>query len=46
MVMDDEQVHPSYDVGIWVNTPFFTQAMESLFDLAWKELKVAKEIKN
>jgi len=40
MVLDDEQVHPSYDVGIWVNTPFFTQAMESLFDLAWKELKV------
>ena len=22
MVMDDNEVHPTYDVGIWVNTPF------------------------
>ena len=23
MVLDDNEVHPTYDVGIWVNTPFF-----------------------
>ncbi|MEK6856378.1 MAG: helix-turn-helix domain-containing protein, partial [Nanoarchaeota archaeon] len=23
MVMDDENVHPSYDVGVWVKTPYF-----------------------
>jgi sugar-specific transcriptional regulator TrmB len=39
MVLDDSQIHPSYDVGIWVNTPYFTQALESLFELAWKEMK-------
>ncbi|MBD3164915.1 hypothetical protein GF323_06985 [Candidatus Woesearchaeota archaeon] len=39
MVMHDEDVHPTYDVGIWVNTPFFAAAMETLFDLAWKEMK-------
>jgi HTH-type transcriptional regulator, sugar sensing transcriptional regulator len=39
MVMNDADVHPTYDVGIWVNTPFFASAMESLFDLAWKEMK-------
>ena len=39
MVMNDQDVHPTYDVGIWVNTPFFASAMESLFDLAWKEMK-------
>ncbi|MFT4297774.1 MAG: TrmB family transcriptional regulator [Candidatus Woesearchaeota archaeon] len=39
MVMDDEEVHPTYDIGIWVNTPFFAKAMETLFDTAWKSLK-------
>ncbi len=48
MVLDDTDVHPSYDVGIWVNTPFFATALEELFELAWKEmvkpakLKIAK----
>jgi len=39
MVMDDAEVHPTYDIGIWVNTPFFASALEELFDLAWKSLK-------
>lgn len=44
MIMDDQQVHPTYDVGIWVNTPFFTQALENLFDIAWNDLKSAEKI--
>ena len=39
MVLDDEEVHPTYDIGIWVNTPFFASALENLFDIAWKSLK-------
>jgi len=39
MVLDDEEVHPTYDIGIWVNTPFFASALENLFDVAWKSLK-------
>ena len=39
MVMNDADVHPTYDVGIWVNTPFFANAMETLFNLAGKEMK-------
>jgi HTH-type transcriptional regulator, sugar sensing transcriptional regulator len=42
MVLDDKDVHPTYDVGIWVNTPFFASAMNNLFDVAWKDLKPAK----
>ena len=38
MVLDDKEVHPTYDVGIWVNTPFFASALESLFELAWKDM--------
>jgi sugar-specific transcriptional regulator TrmB len=39
MVMNDEEVHPTYDIGIWVNTPFFANALEGLFDVAWKGMK-------
>ena len=39
MVLDDEEVHPTYDIGIWVNTPFFSSALQSLFDVAWKGFK-------
>jgi len=44
MVLDDTEVHPTYDVGIWVNTPFFASAMENLFELAWRNMKPAAEV--
>ena len=42
MVMDDADVHPTYDVGIWINTPFFAKALEDMFELAWREMKKVK----
>lgn len=39
MVMDDSEVHPTYDIAIWINTPFFSSALEELFELAWKTMK-------
>jgi sugar-specific transcriptional regulator TrmB len=39
MVNDDTEVHPTYDIGIWVNTPFFASALKEMFDLAWNEMK-------
>ena len=42
MVLNDLDVHPSYDVGIWVNTPYFANALEGLFELAWKKMKPVK----
>ncbi|PIN87250.1 hypothetical protein COV19_00580 [Candidatus Woesearchaeota archaeon CG10_big_fil_rev_8_21_14_0_10_44_13] len=44
MVLNDEEVHPTYDVGIWVNTPFFASALENLYDIAWKGMKTSKEM--
>ncbi len=41
MVMNDDDVHPTYDVGIWVNTPYFAAAMENMFDIAWKDMDSA-----
>ena len=46
MVTDDKEVHPTYDIGIWINTPFFASAMEDLFSMAWKGMKTAKGIKS
>ncbi|MFH1771039.1 MAG: helix-turn-helix domain-containing protein, partial [archaeon] len=42
MVMDDSEVHPTYDIGIWINTPFFAAALEDLFELAWTSMKPIK----
>ncbi|MBW2993501.1 hypothetical protein KY317_02920 [Candidatus Woesearchaeota archaeon] len=42
MVLDDKEVHPTYDVGIWINTPFFAKALDSMFNLAWKDMKAVK----
>ena len=37
MVMDDKDVHPTYDLGIWVNAPYFAGALENLFGLVWNK---------
>ena len=42
MLLDDEKIHPNYDIGIWINTEFFAQVLEQLFELAWKEMKTVK----
>jgi len=42
MLLDDEKFHPNYDIGIWINTEFFAQALEQLFELAWKDMKPVK----
>ncbi|MDD5192093.1 MAG: helix-turn-helix domain-containing protein [Candidatus Nanoarchaeia archaeon] len=39
MVLDDDKVHPNYDVAVWLSTEFFAQAMEQLFEAAWKGFK-------
>ncbi|MFP4402977.1 MAG: TrmB family transcriptional regulator [Nanoarchaeota archaeon] len=44
MVTDDTEIHPTYDIGIWVNTPFFAKSMTELFEVAWKSLKPAEKV--
>lgn len=43
MLLDDELVHQSYDVGVWVNTPYFAEALESLFLAVWDKMKVVSK---
>ncbi|MBI5393243.1 TrmB family transcriptional regulator [Candidatus Woesearchaeota archaeon] len=44
MVLDDAEVHPTYDIGIWINTPFFANALQELFDTLWATLKPAEKV--
>ena len=38
MLMGDKDVHPTYDIGVWVKTPFFASTMASMFEMVWKDL--------
>jgi sugar-specific transcriptional regulator TrmB len=44
MLLDDADVHPSYDCGVWINTPFFAKALQAQFDSIWmnSEEKIIK----
>ena len=44
MALDDEEVHPSYDLGIWVNTPYFTTALETMFNSTWKDMETLNKV--
>ncbi len=46
LLLNDEEVHPSYDVGVWVNTPFFANALNQLFEVAWKDMTPVHKIKD
>ena len=43
MALDDEEIHPTYDLGVWINTPYFAKALNGLFDLAWEKLPTAEK---
>ena len=42
MLLDDEKFHQNYDTGVWINTEFFAQSLEQMFELAWKDMKPVK----
>jgi len=39
MTMNDKDVHPSYDLGIWVKTPYFATAIDTMFNQVWGTTK-------
>ena len=44
MLLDDDKVHPTYDTGIWVNTPFIASTLNNMFDQTWKSMKPAEAV--
>ena len=43
MLLDDNSVHPAYDAGVWVNTPFFTKFMKDTFNYFWTQMEALKK---
>jgi HTH-type transcriptional regulator, sugar sensing transcriptional regulator len=43
MLIDDTKVHPNYDSGVWVNTPFFANTLSIMFEASWKKLSSLKQ---
>ena len=39
MTHDDKDIHESYDLGVWVNTPYFASAMENMLNHVWNKLE-------
>ena len=37
MLLDDKKVHPSYDIGVWVNTQLFAGTLNTLFEHLWEQ---------
>lgn len=44
MLLNDDDVHPTYDVGVWVSTPYFASAMEEMFNQHWKNFEDASKV--
>lgn len=38
MIMNDDDVHHAYDIGIWVNTPYFASALNDMFETTWASM--------
>jgi sugar-specific transcriptional regulator TrmB len=44
-LLDDKETHPSYDVGVWVNSKFFAKAQEDSFSVLWGQMKDFNKVK-
>ncbi|MAG52335.1 MAG: hypothetical protein CMH62_00055 [Nanoarchaeota archaeon] len=44
MVLGDDEVHSNYDVGIWMNTPYFSTALSDMFNIVWNNLEDGKSV--
>jgi len=42
MVLDDDQVHPNYDFGVWVKSELLAKSLQGFFDIAWEQMKPVK----
>ncbi|MBW2970239.1 hypothetical protein KY309_03885 [Candidatus Woesearchaeota archaeon] len=35
MILDDADIHPNYDFGVWVNAAGFAKSFDNIFNLIW-----------
>lgn len=39
MLLNDSEVHKTYEAAIWIKSPFFSTALKKLFNTSWKSLQ-------
>ncbi|MBR9681710.1 MAG: TrmB family transcriptional regulator [Candidatus Altiarchaeota archaeon] len=39
MLLPEQDIHPSYDTGIWIHSPFFAGALKVMFTREWEKMK-------
>jgi len=39
MVLNDKELHPNYDIGVWLNSPSIASAMNTMFEATWDKYK-------
>ncbi|MEK6856520.1 MAG: helix-turn-helix domain-containing protein [Nanoarchaeota archaeon] len=44
MLMNDKEVHPEYDAAIWVESPYFANALSNLFNVVWDKLEDGRKM--
>lgn len=45
MLLDDKQVHPNYDTGVWLSSPFFANSLKHLLGSSWNNFTPISKIK-
>lgn len=45
MLLDDAEIHPNYDLGVWINSEFFINALRKMFEESWKNAPSMSKIK-
>lgn len=38
MLMNDDEVNPTHDIGVWVKSDMFAKALGKMFEKTWKEM--------
>ncbi len=45
LLLDDKQVHPNYDVGVWLTSDYFAKSMGHLVETSWKDFTPLSKVK-
>lgn len=45
MLLDDKNVHPSYDTAVWLSSDFLAQSMQSMFEKSWEDFIPLNKVK-
>jgi len=45
MLLDDKQVHPNYDTGVWLSSGFFANSLKQLINTSWNNFTPLSKVK-